>query len=670
MTVRVRVVVPVRAEHTADLGRLDTCLAALDRQTLPRADREVVVVDDGSPADVPGTVAAHPGVRLLRVPARGSYAARNAGARGGAAPVLAFTDADCVPEPTWLAAALAALDAAPGLAAVAGAIDVPVTPACGPVALHDALTAFPQREFVRRFGFGATANLVVRRAAFEAVGPFDPALRSGGDAEWGARAAAAGRPTGYRDEVRVVHPPRRAIGEVGRKAVRTTRGVEELAAARGDAEPLRHALADRLARPWRELPALLADPRVPGPARRAQVFGVALAHAGVVAAETVRSRARLRHAGAAPGDDCGLDALVAATLLAAAAALAAAARTRPSPDTFGDGAAYRRMARGEPGAPPFHRRVVGPALVRALVGGDRTAAFQAVALVGVAAGSIGTGLLAGRAARESGAPPNRSRRAALLAAALVPTMPHSTRMAVHMPPFNDQLAVAAGTAWLLLATGPRRTRPTAPAAAALAGLTREQWLLVSTAALPARGRARIAHLAACAAAAAVILSRPAGPGSEVYPPRVALRRWLTGEGLCELGWGLASTLGPLPLLLPAAARRAEGSTTLRALLRIGAVQTGLALVGGSDTPRLVHGGLPFLVAAAVGPAVAAGDRRLAPVVAGALALWRPGARPRPSAASYERFHLPYMHGLLGRRAVGGVARVAAAVALVNALRRR
>ena len=82
--------------------RLPATLAALARQTLPREDWEVVVIDDGS-TDNTGEVAAAGGARVIRFPAnRGVGAARNAGVAEARAPVLAFIDDDCIPQPDWL----------------------------------------------------------------------------------------------------------------------------------------------------------------------------------------------------------------------------------------------------------------------------------------------------------------------------------------------------------------------------------------------------------------------------------------------------------------------------------------------------------------------------------------------------------------------------------------
>ncbi len=355
-------------------------------------------------------------------------------------------------------------------------------------------------------------------------------------------------------------------------------------------------------------------------------------------------------------DDLGR--LAAAAGLAAAAALAAAARAAPLHGAFGDGRAYEAMARGAPGAPPFNRRVLVPALARR--GG-----FAPVAAAGLAAGAATTGLLAARAAREAGAAPGRARGAGLLAAALVPAAPHGARLAAGVPAFNDGPAAALGGAWLLV-RGARRpaVRAAAPAALLLAALTREQWLLVAGALGPRRAEALAGALAA-----GVIAAQPAAPGSEVYPPREALRRLRTPDGLAEHAWALGFVLGALPALLPRAVGARRRSPTTRALLRTAAVQGTLALVGGSDTPRLLHGALAALQPAVVGAAAAARrGRGLAAALAVTVAGWRPGAPLEPTLEGYERFFLPYMQGDLGRRVRADLVLRAAALALSLAWR--
>ncbi len=85
--------------------RLRTCLVALQQQDFPRTRFEVIVVDDGS--DTPLDVVVDPfrphlDLTLLRQKNSGPARARNAGAAAARGRLLAFTDDDCQPEPTWL----------------------------------------------------------------------------------------------------------------------------------------------------------------------------------------------------------------------------------------------------------------------------------------------------------------------------------------------------------------------------------------------------------------------------------------------------------------------------------------------------------------------------------------------------------------------------------------
>ena len=194
----VSVVVPV----LDDARRLAACLDALAAQA-GAPPFEVVVVDNGS-SDDSVAVARRAAVQpvVVREPRRGSYAARNAGIAASCGARLAFTDADCVPAPDWVARGVAA----PG-AVVGGA--VVMTPSAAPTAWerYDRALYLRQDELVRQ-GFAATANLWVDREVLDAVGPFDPVLRSSGDLEWGRRAGRAGFPVAYAADVVVAHAPR------------------------------------------------------------------------------------------------------------------------------------------------------------------------------------------------------------------------------------------------------------------------------------------------------------------------------------------------------------------------------------------------------------------------------------------------------------------------------
>ena len=212
---RVSVVVPARnAAHD-----LPTLLAALRRQTLPREDFEVVVVDDRSTDATPDLVRASGFAKLVEAPVRGgSYAARNLAVRLVDAPVLAFTDSDCAPTPTWLEEGLAEL-ASTGADLVAGQIEIPLVDGSPASALVDAARHLNQEKAVAD-GFGATANLFVQRRVFETIGLFNENLQSGGDTEFGHRARAAGLTLVLAANAVVVHPARGTPRQLARKAYR------------------------------------------------------------------------------------------------------------------------------------------------------------------------------------------------------------------------------------------------------------------------------------------------------------------------------------------------------------------------------------------------------------------------------------------------------------------
>jgi histidinol-phosphate phosphatase family protein len=146
----------------------------------------VVVVDDRGDARSPLAVPA--GVRVVRGPARGPAAARNAGWRSCGSEWVAFLDDDVEPEAGWterLAADLAA--AAPDVGGVQGRVVVPLPAARRPTDWERNTRGLERARW-------ATADLAYRRAALEAAGGFDErfprAYRE--DADLGLRVTAAG----------------------------------------------------------------------------------------------------------------------------------------------------------------------------------------------------------------------------------------------------------------------------------------------------------------------------------------------------------------------------------------------------------------------------------------------------------------------------------------------
>jgi glycosyltransferase involved in cell wall biosynthesis len=103
-TPRFSVIVPVYQAA----GVLGHCLDALGRQSLPRNEYELIVVDDGSTDDTAAVARGRGADQVLTVPHGGPSAARNAGMHAAGGEIVLFTDADCEPAPDWLALMAAA----------------------------------------------------------------------------------------------------------------------------------------------------------------------------------------------------------------------------------------------------------------------------------------------------------------------------------------------------------------------------------------------------------------------------------------------------------------------------------------------------------------------------------------------------------------------------------
>ena len=191
MTVPVSVVIPT-------LGRRESllrCIRAVSTGSATPA--EIVLVDQSDDDGLVGACleAAAP-VPLVAVhkPAGSLSAARNAALAIVGQPLVAVTDDDCEPEPSWLATATAALDGEPSLVAVCGPV-LPLPDPTGmlvPVSSRTSATNATYERTSEPWRVGSGGNLVARTASLRTAGGYDERL-------------GAGSPGGAGEDVDVLH---------------------------------------------------------------------------------------------------------------------------------------------------------------------------------------------------------------------------------------------------------------------------------------------------------------------------------------------------------------------------------------------------------------------------------------------------------------------------------
>ncbi|MBE9228722.1 glycosyltransferase [Phormidium sp. LEGE 05292] len=181
---KVSVVVPVYNGEN-DLPDLINCLKS---QTYPIEQVEYFLVDNAS-SDRTSTIIQNaaqnfPQIHYLaETKIQSSYAARNAGIRAANSEIIAFTDADCRPQPQWLTQLIIPFQDA-NIGIVAGEIiGLPGQTILEKYAeKHDTLS----QKYTLKHPFcpyGQTANLAIRKEIFAQIGLFRPYLTTGGDAD-------------------------------------------------------------------------------------------------------------------------------------------------------------------------------------------------------------------------------------------------------------------------------------------------------------------------------------------------------------------------------------------------------------------------------------------------------------------------------------------------------
>jgi glycosyltransferase involved in cell wall biosynthesis len=208
-----------------DWDRLAFCLDALSVQSYPAASFEIIVVNNMPASTVPENFKVPGNCLIIDEHKPGSYASRNTGINISKGEILAFTDADCIPDVNWLKNGVSYMQAHPEVGRIAGKIELFYRSAkLVDVELYEKVYAFNQELYVKNDATAVTANIFTYRSSFTLAGMFDEQLMSGGDYEWSVRAQKQGITIHYLDTAVVKHPARYDIQELLKKAKRVGGG--------------------------------------------------------------------------------------------------------------------------------------------------------------------------------------------------------------------------------------------------------------------------------------------------------------------------------------------------------------------------------------------------------------------------------------------------------------
>jgi glycosyltransferase involved in cell wall biosynthesis len=198
------IAIPTRARP----DYLEVTLASVAPQAAG-AGVDVLVVSDG-PNDANRAVAERHGARFLSLPApAGANAARNAAIDATSSELIVLIDDDIEAPAGWLAALLAGVEAAPEHDVFGGPIRARLEGggprACGREPAP--ITTLDLGHEDRDAAFVWSANMAVRRGAFERVGRFDEQILGprGDEEEWERRYIAAGGRIRYVAAAGLVH---------------------------------------------------------------------------------------------------------------------------------------------------------------------------------------------------------------------------------------------------------------------------------------------------------------------------------------------------------------------------------------------------------------------------------------------------------------------------------
>lgn len=185
------------------------CLQALVAQGYPVECFEVIVVDDGSDADLNQVIqqfGSRPAIHLLAQPNKGPAAARNKGAQVAKGHIIAFTDDDCQPDRNWLTTLARAFGS--GSPAIVGGKTINILTTNIFAATSQLLVDVVYRHYnsnPEQSRFFASNNFAIPKEIYSRVGGFNPEFRYAEDRELCDRLLFEGQRLVFEEKAIIYH---------------------------------------------------------------------------------------------------------------------------------------------------------------------------------------------------------------------------------------------------------------------------------------------------------------------------------------------------------------------------------------------------------------------------------------------------------------------------------
>ena len=218
-TPQIQIVASVIVPVHEDGGVVGAALEALLDQSFASELYEIVIVDSGSNDNSVGIVKEYEEqfpsqVRVvIEEETPGRYAARNRAILGSRGRIIAFTEADCVPDSEWLKSGVTALEQVPASCG-GGRIEVTFSGDRPNVYEEfDRARKPDQQAYVETEGFAAMANFFAWKGLFDSHGTFKTDLEFGADYEFGRRVTSGGEKLVYIPQAVVRQAARSTFGE-------------------------------------------------------------------------------------------------------------------------------------------------------------------------------------------------------------------------------------------------------------------------------------------------------------------------------------------------------------------------------------------------------------------------------------------------------------------------